>query len=67
MAVNIQINFTNGQTTGVGNGNADQSGAAGYGYFTVNCVVPGASSSGNGMLAIHAMGNQYYADCWYVA
>ena len=65
MGVSIQINFTSGETTAVGNGNADQQGALGYGYFTINCVVPGASLSGAGALAVHALGNDYYADGWW--
>ena len=65
MGVSIQINFTNGESSTVGSGNADQSGAGGYGYFTVNCIVPGASLSGVGSLAVHALGNEYYADGWW--
>jgi hypothetical protein len=65
MGVSVQINFTTGATTTVGSGTADQTGASGYGYFTINCVVPGSSSSGSGLLAIHALGNQYYADSWW--
>lgn len=66
MGVSIQVNFTNGQSFVVGNGNADQSGAAGFGYFTLNCVVPGASLSGLGKLAVHGLGNTYYADGWWM-
>jgi hypothetical protein len=65
MGVNIQINFTNGDTSAVGNGEADQQQAGTYGWFTINCIVPGASMSGPGKLVVHGLGNDYYADGWY--
>ena len=66
MGVTIQINFTSGPVTQVGTGNADQAGTVGYGYFTINCVVPGSSMSGAGLLAVHALGNEYYSEGWFV-
>jgi hypothetical protein len=64
MGVDIFVNFTSGHSIKVGNGWADQTGTLGYGYFSITNVVPGSAPSGYGIVSLHALGNEFFAQSW---
>jgi hypothetical protein len=45
---------------------AGWAGTTGDGSFDASCLIPGAAAGGVGMIAIHVLGNNDYAESWLV-